>query len=103
MLEAVEYLKDRKRKQHKFTWEVIVADDGSTDRTWEVSCDTVRSAGLVVDRDVKCAHLVHNRGKGGAIIQVSTLLRRILSQTTYILNFFYATVRSRRCSVRAEE
>lgn len=57
--EAIEYLEGR-----RFKYEIIIVDDGSTDRTTEVALDYVQAVGSEKVRVIK---LVRNRGKGGAV------------------------------------
>ncbi|XP_061752801.1 dolichyl-phosphate beta-glucosyltransferase [Nerophis ophidion] len=62
--EATEYLEDRQRKQAAFTYEIIVVDDGSKDKTTEVASRYTKKYGA--DK-VRVLTLVKNRGKGGAV------------------------------------
>ncbi|XP_040037948.1 dolichyl-phosphate beta-glucosyltransferase [Gasterosteus aculeatus] len=62
--EATEYLENRQKQQPSFTYEVIVVDDGSKDKTTEVALRYSRKYGA--DK-VRVLTLVNNRGKGGAV------------------------------------
>lgn len=74
--EALEYLESRCKDESnqstewspprgkKFTYEVIIVDDGSTDLTTKVGLKYSRQYGT--DK-VRVLTLVHNRGKGGAV------------------------------------
>ncbi|XP_068187525.1 dolichyl-phosphate beta-glucosyltransferase [Antennarius striatus] len=62
--EAMEYLENRQRRHPLFTYEVIVVDDGSKDKTTEVAMRYTRTYGADKFRVLT---LVKNRGKGGAV------------------------------------
>ncbi|XP_034540324.1 dolichyl-phosphate beta-glucosyltransferase [Notolabrus celidotus] len=62
--EAMEYLENRQKEHPSFTYEVIVVDDGSKDKTTEVALRYTRKYGA--DK-VRVLTLVKNRGKGGAV------------------------------------
>ncbi|XP_040005995.1 dolichyl-phosphate beta-glucosyltransferase isoform X2 [Xiphias gladius] len=62
--EATEYLENRQKQNPSFTYEVIVVDDGSKDKTTEVALRYTRKYGA--DK-VRVLTLVQNRGKGGAV------------------------------------
>ncbi|XP_051881727.1 dolichyl-phosphate beta-glucosyltransferase [Pristis pectinata] len=64
MDEALEYLEQRQKKDSSFSYEVIVVDDGSKDKTTEVGLKYSKKYGS--DR-VRVLTLTKNRGKGGAI------------------------------------
>jgi dolichyl-phosphate beta-glucosyltransferase len=64
--ETFRYLLARSKRQRNFTWEIIVVDDGSSDRTIVVVRDYVMRYGT--DR-IRLLRLVTNRGKGGAVRQ----------------------------------
>jgi len=63
--EMLDYLVDREKKDKSFTWEVIVADDGSKDKTGEVVWKYARQYNA--DLKVRWLKLAKNRGKGGAV------------------------------------
>ncbi|THD23907.1 Dolichyl-phosphate beta-D-mannosyltransferase [Fasciola hepatica] len=62
--EAVEYLEQRKKNNSKFTYEIIVVDDGSVDHTSETAIKYSAKYGPDCVRVIK---LVRNRGKGAAV------------------------------------
>ncbi|XP_071087179.1 dolichyl-phosphate beta-glucosyltransferase-like [Haliotis cracherodii] len=64
MDEALEYLEDRQQNNQSFSFEIIVVDDGSKDKTSEVALTYSEKYG--VDK-VRVLTLAKNRGKGGAI------------------------------------
>ncbi|KAM9846639.1 dolichyl-phosphate beta-glucosyltransferase [Aulostomus maculatus] len=70
--EAMEYLENRQKQTRSFTYEVIVVDDGSKDKTTEVALQYTRKYGA--DK-VRVLTLVKNRGKGGAV-RMGTLSSR---------------------------
>ncbi|KAL6742534.1 hypothetical protein Aduo_015677 [Ancylostoma duodenale] len=61
--ECLEYLLERRRNDDDFTFEVLVVDDGSTDRTADIGVEYGRKHNGVV-RVIK---LEKNLGKGGAV------------------------------------
>ncbi|KAJ0004571.1 hypothetical protein NQD34_010785 [Periophthalmus magnuspinnatus] len=72
MEEAMDYLEERQKKTPSFTYEVIVIDDGSKDKTTQVAMQYTRKYGA--DK-VRVLTLVKNRGKGGAV-RMGTLSSR---------------------------
>lgn len=70
--EATQYLENRQKQQPSFTYEVIVVDDGSNDKTTEVASRYSKKYGA--DK-VRILTLVKNRGKGGAV-RMGTLSSR---------------------------
>ncbi|XP_028839145.1 dolichyl-phosphate beta-glucosyltransferase [Denticeps clupeoides] len=72
MDETMEYLEKRQKQQPSFTYEVIVVDDGSKDKTTEVALGYTRKYGA--DK-VRVLTLARNRGKGGAV-RMGTLRSR---------------------------
>ncbi|CAN9501848.1 unnamed protein product [Ophioblennius macclurei] len=62
--EAMDYLESRQKQNPSFTYEVIVVDDGSKDKTTEVALRYTRK--YSADK-VRVLTLVQNRGKGGAV------------------------------------
>ena len=76
--ECIPYLNDRTKSNpyvsfirmeishdgREFTWEIIVVDDGSKDRTKEVVYDYIQRYG---NPNIRVLVEYHNRGKGGAI------------------------------------
>ncbi|KAJ1842621.1 dolichyl-phosphate beta-glucosyltransferase [Coemansia sp. RSA 2611] len=72
-----EYVEGRRQRQAAFSFELLVVDDGSRDRTAETALDYARTHGM---RELKTVRHVINRGKGGAVTQgvMSALGRAIL-------------------------
>lgn len=64
MNEALEYLEERKKKLKSFTYEVIVVDDGSKDKTTQTAQSYCNKYG---SDKIRVLTLAKNRGKGGAI------------------------------------
>uniref|UniRef100_H3ANK8 Dolichyl-phosphate beta-glucosyltransferase n=1 Tax=Latimeria chalumnae TaxID=7897 RepID=H3ANK8_LATCH len=64
MEEALEYLEKRQKQDPLFTYEVIVVDDGSKDKTTGVALKYSKQYG---SDKVRVLTLVKNRGKGGAV------------------------------------
>lgn len=64
MDEALEYLEKRKKKLKSFTYEVIVVDDGSKDKTTQTAQSYCNKYG---SDKIRVLTLAKNRGKGGAI------------------------------------
>ncbi len=62
--ETLRYLELRTTRQPAFSWEVVLVDDGSRDKTVDVAMSYVQRYG--VDR-MRVLELVKNRGKGGAV------------------------------------
>lgn len=62
--ECLEYLESQVKKDSLFTYEVLVVDDGSRDRTTNVALEYSLKYGC--DK-VRVLTLVKNRGKGGAV------------------------------------
>uniref|UniRef100_A0A915Q6A0 Dolichyl-phosphate beta-glucosyltransferase n=1 Tax=Setaria digitata TaxID=48799 RepID=A0A915Q6A0_9BILA len=61
--ECLSYLEDRQNKDDLFTYEVIVVDDGSTDRTADTGYRYTEKCG----RKIRVLKLEKNLGKGGAV------------------------------------
>lgn len=64
MDEALEYLEERKKKLKSFTYEVIVVNDGSKDKTTQTAQSYCNKYG---SDKIRVLTLAKNRGKGGAI------------------------------------
>ncbi|KAL3311550.1 dolichyl-phosphate beta-glucosyltransferase [Cichlidogyrus casuarinus] len=64
MEETMEYLNTRKKKDPKYTFEVIIVDDGSRDRTFEVA---QKISEVYTSDVVRVLKLDQNRGKGAAV------------------------------------
>ncbi|XP_037126624.1 dolichyl-phosphate beta-glucosyltransferase [Syngnathus acus] len=70
--EAMDYLENRLKRQASFTYEVIVVDDGSKDKTTQVALQYTKKYSAA---KVRVLTLVKNRGKGGAV-RLGTLSSR---------------------------
>nr|XP_022320545.1 dolichyl-phosphate beta-glucosyltransferase-like [Crassostrea virginica] len=64
MDEALDYLEERKKISKSFTYEVIVVDDGSKDKTTQTAQGYSKRYG---SEKIRVLTLAKNRGKGGAI------------------------------------
>ena len=64
---TLKYLKERAQRDPKFTWEIIVCDDGSKDKTESVTMEYIKRE--TVD-SIRFLKLFQNRGKGGAVRRV---------------------------------
>ena len=62
--ECLPYLTERSKQDPKFTWEAIIVDDGSKDRTKDVAYAYIKKYN---NPNIRVLVEVHNRGKGGAI------------------------------------
>ncbi|KAJ1845257.1 dolichyl-phosphate beta-glucosyltransferase, partial [Coemansia sp. RSA 486] len=61
-----DYVRNRRAKEPGFSYELIIMDDGSRDKTSEVAMEFARMHGI---RELKAVKHVINRGKGGAVTQ----------------------------------
>ncbi|XP_065884803.1 dolichyl-phosphate beta-glucosyltransferase-like isoform X2 [Dysidea avara] len=64
MEETLEYLEKRKKEDFDFHYEIIIVDDGSTDKTTEVALEYVDKYGAEI---IRVLTFDKNRGKGGAV------------------------------------
>jgi len=62
--ETIEYMQQRNKQDPGFTWEIVVVDDGSKDKTDEVVLGYVRKYGTDL---IRLNKLKKNVGKGGAV------------------------------------
>jgi dolichyl-phosphate beta-glucosyltransferase len=81
MEETLNYLTAKKKKDPSFTYEIIVVDDGSRDKTSQVALEFSRKHGSDV---IRVMTLTKNVGKGGAVQQVSA---SIFAQFNVIFGF----------------
>ena len=64
LTETIAFLNEKQQKDRSFTYEVIVVDDCSVDRTVDVVLDAVKRYSI---DHIRLLELQHNHGKGGAI------------------------------------
>ncbi|XP_060601019.1 dolichyl-phosphate beta-glucosyltransferase-like [Ruditapes philippinarum] len=64
MDEALDFLEARQKKNRSFSYEIVVVNDGSTDKTTETALKYSKTYGT---EKVRVLTLEKNRGKGGAI------------------------------------
>ncbi|KAK8401646.1 hypothetical protein O3P69_001043 [Scylla paramamosain] len=62
--ESLTYLEEKVKKDNTFTYEMIIVDDGSKDKTTEVAMGYSKKFGC---EKVRVLTLAWNRGKGGAV------------------------------------
>jgi len=74
--ECLEYLEQNLTKNAQHTYEVLIVDDGSTDKTTEVALKYTSKHGC--DK-VRVLTLVKNRGKGGAVRLVSCVFQSVFT------------------------
>ncbi|KAI8320021.1 hypothetical protein GQ54DRAFT_340875 [Martensiomyces pterosporus] len=61
-----DYVTQRRTRDKGFTFELVIMDDGSKDKTSEVAMEFARIHGI---KEMKIVRHVINRGKGGAVTQ----------------------------------
>ncbi|KAG0359603.1 dolichyl-phosphate beta-glucosyltransferase, partial [Gamsiella multidivaricata] len=66
MKETLEFLKAQSQRDPKFTYEILIVDDGSQDSTVRVALEMAQ---LEANVDIRVLSFEKNRGKGGAVIQ----------------------------------
>ncbi|VDN24022.1 unnamed protein product [Dibothriocephalus latus] len=66
--ESLAYLNERKRLDSKFSFEIIIVDDGSTDDTYKMA---LKYTEKYTSDSVRVLKLARNRGKGAAVRIVS--------------------------------
>ncbi|KAI9495879.1 nucleotide-diphospho-sugar transferase [Zychaea mexicana] len=66
LTETTEFLQKRKLQDKNFSYEILIVDDGSRDRTVQVALNFAREH---QDVDIRVLALEKNRGKGGAVTQ----------------------------------
>lgn len=65
--ETIEYLEQRSKQDKQFTWEIIIVDDGSKDKTSQIG---LQYAKKYTTEKIRVLTLMKNRGKGGAVKRV---------------------------------
>lgn len=68
--ETLRYCRARRQRLRSFTFEIIVVDDGSSDRTSDCALDFATTANAP---EIRVLTFEKNRGKGGAVTQVRPL------------------------------
>lgn len=79
--ECLEYLENKLKSNPESTYELIIVDDGSTDKTTEVGLSYSQKFGC--DK-VRVLTLTKNRGKGGAVRMVNSLLGYLIFEHLFI-------------------
>ncbi|CAL8095881.1 unnamed protein product [Calicophoron daubneyi] len=64
LTETLDYLEQRKKREEKFSFEIIVVDDGSSDHTAEIAIKYSKKYGA---QTVRLLKFLRNRGKGAAV------------------------------------
>jgi dolichyl-phosphate beta-glucosyltransferase len=97
--ETLAYLQQRSAEDPQFTYEIVVVDDGSRDKTTDVALSYAKQHKLDTVRVLK---LAKNRGKGGAVRRVPTPpLRRIVLWSTSVGKCVFASALSALSTNRA--
>ena len=68
MKETLDFLKEKAHKDSTFSYEILIVDDGSQDSTVRVALEMAQQEGI---QDILVLSFEKNRGKGGAVIQVT--------------------------------
>lgn len=84
--EALQYLLKRVKIDSKFSFEIIVVDDGSTDDTFGLA-STISDQYSGDRKSIKVMKLAKNRGKGGAVAQVVFDNKGILASSGRMILF----------------
>ena len=66
LTECTVYLEERTKSERGFTYEIILADDGSKDSTTQVGLEWTKKLG---PNRFRVLTLMENRGKGGAVTE----------------------------------
>ena len=66
LTECTVYLEERTKSERGFTYEIILADDGSKDSTTKVGLEWTKKLG---PNRFRVLTLMENRGKGGAVTE----------------------------------
>lgn len=70
MDEMLEVLEKQSKKDKKFTYEILIVDDGSKDKTVEIALEYTKNHG---DDKIRVMKLHKNHGKGGAVRKVCSI------------------------------
>lgn len=81
--ECLEFLEARVKSKSRFSYEIIIVSDGSTDKTVEVATKYAQKLG---SDKIRVLALEKNRGKGGAVRLVTQfILKHQLILLRYLL------------------
>src|SRR3990167_8570362 len=85
--ETIQFLQEREKRDPKYSWEIVIVDDGSRDRTCELVLDKyVKRYGTDL---IRLNKLQKNVGKGGAVRRVTIFFYILLIYFIQIPSFYY--------------